>query len=370
MNKVPFLDLGAATSELSCDIQSAIDRVLESGWYILGSEVETFEQDWASYCKSDHCIGVGNGLDALILGLRALGVGSGDEVIVPAHTFIATWLAVVAVGATPIPVDANYNTLNMDVSGIAALITTKTKAIVPVHLYGQPADLDEVIKLAKQHRLFVVEDAAQAHGALWSNHRLGQHGDLVCWSFYPGKNLGALGDAGAVTTSNATVAKKLRMLRNYGSQEKYRNDVIGVNSRLDPIQAAVLGAKLPYLDEWTQRRRKIAARYYEAFAELDLTLTATDPRATPVYHLYTIRHRSRNALQAALGACGIETLVHYPIAPHQQHAFSELAFAVDAFPVATEAADALLSLPIGPHLSDKDVGQVIDALHKSLRELS
>ena len=370
MNKVPFLDLGAATYELSCDIQSAIARVVQSGWYILGPELEHFEQDWASYCGSDHCIGVGNGLDALILGLRALGVGAGDEVIVPAHTFVATWLAVVAVGATPVPVDANCDTLNMDVSAITAVITAQTKAIVPVHLYGQAADLDEIIKIAKKHRLFVVEDAAQAHGAAWSNQRIGRHGDLVCWSFYPGKNLGALGDAGAVTTSNAAVADKLRMLRNYGAKEKYHNEVVGLNSRLDPIQAAVLGVKLRHLDEWTQRRRRIAARYCEAFAELDLKLTATDPRAAPVWHLYTVRHPSRDALQAALGARGIETLVHYPITPHQQHAFAELDFAVDAFPVATEAANTVLSLPIGPHLMDTDASRVIDAVCSSLRELS
>jgi dTDP-4-amino-4,6-dideoxygalactose transaminase len=356
MNKVPFLNLSAATSELECDIHSAIDRVLKSGCYILGPEVESFEKDWASYCDSDYCIGVGNGLDSLVLGLRALDVGAGDEVIVPAHTFIATWLAVVAVGATPVPVDANYDTLNIDVSAITAVITTKTKAIIPVHLYGQSADLDEIIKIAKKHNLYVIEDAAQAHGAFWSNKRIGQHGDLVCWSFYPGKNLGALGDAGAITTSNTALAKKLMMLRNYGAKEKYRNEVIGLNSRLDPIQAAVLSVKLAYLDEWTARRQKVALRYCEAFTELDLIITATDPRSLPVWHLFTIRHHSRGALQTALSSRGIETLIHYPIAPHHQNA--------------TEATNTLLSLPIGPHLTDKDVGLVIDAVHASLHDLT
>jgi len=370
MNKIPFLDLSAATSELGCDIHSAIDRVVNSGRYILGPEVESFEKDWASYCDSDYCIGVGNGLDSLVLGLRALDVGNGDEVIVPAHTFIATWLAVVAVGATPIPVDANYDTLNIDVSAITSVITAKTKAIIPVHLYGQPADLDEITKIAKIHGLYIIEDAAQAHGAFWSNKRIGQHGDLVCWSFYPGKNLGALGDAGAITTSNSALAKKLMMLRNYGAEEKYRNEVIGLNSRLDPIQAAVLSVKLAYLNEWTERRQKIALRYCEAFTELDLILTTIDPRSLPVWHLFTIRHHSRDALQNALSSRGIETLIHYPIAPHHQNAFSDIGFAFDAFPVANEAANTLLSLPMGPHLTDKDVGLVIDAVHASFNDLT
>lgn len=370
MRTVPFLDLGAATRELDSEIKGAVSRVVDSGWYILGPEVETFEHDWAAYCGADHCIGLGNGLEALVLGLRALEIGTGDEVIVPAHTFVATWLAVAAVGATIVPVDANPNTLNVDVSAIRAVLTERTKAILPVHLYGQPADLDAVLALAKEHDLYVVEDAAQAHGALWSNRRIGQHGHLVCWSFYPGKNLGALGDAGAVTTSNAELADRLRTLRNYGAKEKYKNEVIGGNSRLDPIQAAVLGAKLPYLDEWTERRRGIAARYSEAFAETDLKLTTTDARTSPVWHLYTVRHPSRDALQSALSARGIGTLIHYPIAPHQQEAFAHLDFAAGAFPIANDAANTLLSLPIGPHLSDEDAGRVIDAVIGSLREVS
>lgn len=370
MSDVPFLDLGAATHELQSDIQSAVARVVNSGRYILGPEVESFEHDWAEYCGAQHCIGVGNGLEALVLGLRALGVGAGDEVIVPAHTFVATWLAVAAVGATIVPVDANPHTLNIDVGGIAAAVTSRTKAILPVHLYGQPADLDAILALAREHDLFVVEDAAQAHGALWSNRRIGQHGDIACWSFYPGKNLGALGDAGAVTTSNADIAEKLRSLRNYGAKEKYRNEVIGVNSRLDPIQAAALGVKLPHLNEWTERRRRIAARYTHAFAETDLTLTETDPRSDPVWHLYTVRHHARDALQEALRAKGVGTLIHYPIAPHQQEAFQPLGFSADAFAVASEAANTLLSLPIGPHLSERDQSRVVDAVIKSLREIS
>ena len=369
MKEVQFLDLSAATSELNADIQNAVKRVIDSGSYILGKEVEQFEQNWASFCDADYCIGVGNGLDALVLGLRALNIGPGDEVIVPAHTFVATWLAIDFVGATPIPIDANYDTLNIDVSDISKVITSKTKAIVPVHLYGQPADLDEIIKLANKHKLFIVEDAAQAHGALWSEKKIGQHGDLVCWSFYPGKNLGALGDAGAITTSNIDLASKLKMLRNYGAQEKYRYEFVGQNSRLDPIQAAILNVKLPQLEEWTNRRRRIASLYSEAFSELDLVSTNTDPRADSVWHLYTIRHHFRDALQAALSKRGIETLIHYPIAPYQQKAFTKLGIIEEEFPIATEAAATLLSLPIGPHLTDKDVDRVIDAVYDSLKEL-
>ena len=370
MSDVLFLDVGAATRELQDDIQRAVARVLDSGCYILGPEVDAFEKDWAAYCSAQHCVGVGNGLDALVLALRALDVGVCDEVIVPAHTYVATWLAVAAVGATIVPVDANPDTLNIDVIAAGAAVTDRTKVIMPVHLYGQPADLDALLALAKTHGLFVVEDAAQAHGALWSNRRIGRHGDLVCWSFYPGKNLGALGDAGAVTTSDTGLADKVRTLRNYGAKEKYRNEVIGVNSRLDPIQAAALGAKLPHLDEWTQRRRLVAKRYSEAFADLDLTLTTTDPRAEPAWHLYTVRHSARDAMQKSLAARGIGTLIHYPVAPHQQEAFTSLGFPADAFPVGTRAADTLLSLPIGPHLSDQDAGRVIDAVAASLREMS
>lgn len=369
MNKVPFLDLSAITSKLNADIQKAVKRVIDSGNYILGEEVEQFEQNWASYCGADHCIGVGNGLDALVLGLRALNIGSGDEVIVPAHTFVATWLAIDTVGAIPVPIDANYDTLNIDVSAIAEAITSKTKAIVPVHLYGQPANLDEVIKLANKHQLFVIEDAAQAHGALWLEKKIGQHGDLVCWSFYPGKNLGAHGDAGAITTSNIDLANKLKMLRNYGAKEKYLYELVGQNSRLDPIQAAILDVKLPHLDEWTYKRRRIASFYSEAFSELDLLSTSIDPRASSVWHLYTIRHQSRDALQAALNKRGIETLIHYPIAPYQQRAFTKLEIAEKTFPIATEAAATLLSLPIGPHLTHKDVDHVINAVYDSLNEL-
>ena len=268
--KVPFLDLRAAYLELKPEIDAAIARVLDSGWYILGPEVEAFEAEWAEYCGASHAVGVGNGMDALTLALRALQIGPGDEVIVPSNTYIATWLAVSAVGATPVPVEPDLATYNIDPALIPAAITPRTKALLPVHLYGQPADLDPILAIARQHNLAVVEDAAQAHGARYKGCRIGAHGDVVCWSFYPGKNLGALGDAGAVTTNRADLADRIRVLRNYGSREKYVNELQGVNSRIDPIQAAVLRVKLKVLDEWNARRCRIAALYSQELASLSL----------------------------------------------------------------------------------------------------
>jgi dTDP-4-amino-4,6-dideoxygalactose transaminase len=270
--KIPFLDLQAAYLELKPEIDAAISRVLNSGWYILGPEVEAFEEEWAAYCGASHAVGVGNGLDALTLALRALEIGPGDEVIVPSNTYIATWLAVSAVGATPVPVEPNPSTYNIDPTLIPDALTPRTKALLPVHLYGQPADLDPILALARQHNLAVVEDAAQAHGARYKSKRIGAHGDVVCWSFYPGKNLGALGDAGAITTRRADIADRIRMMRNYGSREKYVNDVQGVNSRLDPIQAAVLRVKLKVLDEWNDRRKSIASLYTQHLDDCPLSL--------------------------------------------------------------------------------------------------
>ena len=251
---IPFLDLGAAYRELKTEIDAAVHRVLDSGWYILGPEVEAFEAEWAAFCEADHAVGVANGLDALILALRALDIGAGDEVIMPS-TYVATWLAVTAVGARPVPVEPDPATHNIDPGRIAAAITSATRAILPVHLYGQPADLDPILALARSRGIAVVEDAAQAHGARYKGQGIGAHGDAVCWSFYPGKNLGALGDGGAVTTNRTDLADRIRVLGNYGSRVKYVNEVQGVNSRLDPIQAAVLRAKLRHLDAWTERRR-------------------------------------------------------------------------------------------------------------------
>lgn len=355
---IPFLDLNAAYNELRAEIESAVLASMRSGWYVGGPEVEAFETEFAAYCDASYCVGVANGLDALHLALRAMDVGPGDEVIVPSTTFIATWLAVSRCGATPVPVEPVETTFNIDPNRIEAAITARTKVIVPVHLYGQPADLDPILEIARRHGLRVVEDAAQAHGARYKGRRIGAHGDAVAWSFYPGKNLGALGDGGAVTTNDTDIADRIRLLRNYGSREKYVHEVQGVNSRLDPVQAAVLRVKLGVLDDWNERRRNIAARYAEVLAGTDLTLPAVPEWAEPVWHLFVIRSKSRDALKRRLDRAGIGTLIHYPIPPHSQKAYEALKLDNKAFPLATRLAGEVLSLPIGPHL-DNDAPHVV-----------
>ena len=359
---VPFLDLGAAYRELKPEIDAAVAQVLESGWYIGGEAVETFEREFAAYCEVKHCVGVGNGLDALTLALRALDIGDGDEVIVPSNTYIATWLAVSAVGATPVPVEPDTATYNIDPALIEAVITPNTRAILPVHLYGQPADLDPVMEVARRHGLSVVEDAAQAHGARYKGRRIGAHGDIVCWSFYPGKNLGALGDAGAVTTNDEGLAARVRRLGNYGSEQKYINIERGVNSRLDPIQAAVLSVKLKYLDSWNARRCEVARVYLDGLEGADLTLPYVPDWAEPVWHLFVIRTPRRDQLQAALSEAGIGTLIHYPVPPHLQEAYVELRPCISRQPIAERMAEELLSLPIGPHLTTKGCRTAINSL--------
>jgi len=359
---VSFLELRPAYLELQSEIDSAVARVLDSGWYISGPEVEAFEAEWAAFCGASHAVGVANGLDALILALRALGIGHGDEVIVPSNTFIATWLAVSAVGATLIPIEPDPTTYNIDPARIEAAITSATKAILPVHLYGQPADLDPILALAKLHNLFVVEDAAQAHGASYRGKRLGSHGDIICWSFYPGKNLGAMGDGGAITTNNEDLADRIQVLRNYGSRVKYINDERGMNSRLDPLQAAVLRVKLKRLSEWTDRRRSIASVYAGGLKECGLILPNVPDWADPAWHLYVVRSTEREALQKRLEVAGITTLIHYPIPPHMQSAYADLSLSPDAFPLAKQLADELLSLPIGPQLSLEDARTVVAAI--------
>ncbi len=359
---IPFLDVGAAYRELKSDIDAAIHRVLDDGWYILGPEVEAFEAEWAAYCNVSHAVGVANGLDALILALRALEVGPGDEVIVPSNTYIATWLAVSAVGARPVPVEPDPVTHNMAPANIANAITGATKVLLPVHLYGQPADLDPILALARQHGLGVVEDAAQAHGARYKGRRIGGHGDVVCWSFYPGKNLGALGDAGAVTTNRPELADRIRLLRNYGSREKYVNEVPGVNSRLDPLQAAVLRAKLPHLDAWTDRRRATVDVYANGLRDTGLVLPQAPDWAEPVWHVYVIQSPDRGGLQARLTEAGIGTLIHYPIPPHLQETYSDAALSASDLPLATQLAGEVLSLPIGPQLSASDADRVVSAV--------
>lgn len=363
---VPFLDLKAAYLELKDSIDESVARVLSSGYYILGPEVEAFEADFARYCGASECIGLANGLDALILSLRALGIGLGDEVIVPSNTYIATWLAVSSVGASPVPVEPDPATHNIDPARLSQAVTSRTKAIIPVHLYGQPADMDSVLAVARRHGLSVIEDAAQAHGARYQGVRIGAHSDLVCWSFYPGKNLGALGDGGAVTTNRADLAEQLRMLRNYGSQKKYHNEVKGVNSRLDPVQAAVLGAKLKHLDEWTKRRQKIAETYFSAFCGTGLILPAVLVGTEPVWHLFVVRSPDRDGLQARLTEKGIGTLVHYPVPPHMQPAYADLGLAPQSLPLARQLADEVLSLPMGPHLTRDMQNTVIEAVLSSI----
>jgi len=355
--KVPFLDLRAAYLELKPEIDASVARVLDSGWYILGEEVEGFEVEWATYCEAKHAVGVGNGLDALHLALLACGVGAGDEVIVPSNTYIATWLAVSQCGATPVPVEPDERTYNINPELIEAAITPRTKAILPVHLYGQPSDLSSILAIARKHGLRVVEDAAQAHGARYKGQRIGAHGDVVCWSFYPGKNLGALGDGGAITTDDDAMASRIRLLRNYGSRAKYVNEVKGFNSRLDPIQAAILRVKLKVLDEWNGRRSKIATEYLKLLAGNSMITKPYVPEwAEPAWHLFVARHPNRNEFQKELSRVGIETIIHYPIAPHLQDAYK------DDFnlPIAKRLSEKIISIPLSPQIKINQVNHIKD----------
>ena len=365
---IPFLDLGAAYSELQAEIETAVLASLRSGLYIGGQEVEAFEHEFAVYTETRHCVGVANGLDALQLALRAMDIGAGDEVIVPSNTFIATWLAVSQCGAIPVPVEPLESTRNIDPGLIEAAITPRTKAIIPVHLYGQPADLDPILALAHKHSLRVLEDAAQAHGARYKNKRIGGHGDVVAWSFYPGKNLGALGDAGAVTTNDSDIAARVRVLRNYGSRVKYVNEAQGYNSRLDPVQAAVLRVKLKVLDQWNARRGKIAARYTAALAESSLLLPIVPAWVDPVWHLYVVQSSQRDILKRTLGEAGIGTNIHYPIPPHLQQAYAKMGFFKGQFSIAERLATQVLSLPIGPQLDDASIEAVIAALNAAAKQ--
>jgi len=360
--RVPFLDVGAAYAELREEIDAAIARVAASGRYILGPEVEAFEADFAAYCQAAHCVGAGNGLDALKLALLAVGVGPGDEVVVASNTFIATWLAVSQVGAVPVPVEPDPATHNLDPARVEAALSERTRALLPTHLYGQPADLDPLLALARRHGLKLVEDAAQAHGARYKGKRIGAHGDAVCWSFYPGKNLGAMGDGGAVTTDDQEVAERVRRLGNYGSREKYVHEVRGFNSRLDPIQAAVLAVKLARLDEWNARRARIAAAYDAALAGSAVEPPFVPNWAEPSWHLYVVRSPARERLAGALRARGVETLIHYPIPPHRQGAYREIGLVAGALPIAERLAGEVLSLPIGPHLDEEAIGFVAAGL--------
>ncbi len=362
---VKFLDLQAAYDALKAPIDAAVARVLTSGWYIGGPEVEAFEKAFADFCETEHCVGVGNGLDALHLALRAMDVGPGDEVIVSSNTYIATWLAVTMVGAVPVPVEPDAATHNLDPALVAAAITSRTRVILPTHLYGQSADLDPLLALCQEHGLKLLEDAAQAHGASYKGRRLGAHGDAVAWSFYPGKNLGALGDGGAVTTNDPELARRVRMLGNYGSSVKYVNEMKGVNSRLDPIQAAVLAVKLGHLDAWNGRRKAIAARYDAGLAATPLILPSAPNWTDPAWHLYVVRCPDRDGLIGRLNAAGVQTLIHYPIPPHLQAAYADMDIPAGSLPLAEQLAEEVLSLPIGPQMSDADVETVIEAVRSA-----
>jgi dTDP-4-amino-4,6-dideoxygalactose transaminase len=357
-SRIPFLDVPAAYSELQEELDAAAQRVMASGAYILGPEVTAFEEEFAAYCGARHAIGVGNGLDALRLILLACGIGPGDEVIVPSNTFIATWLGVSQAGATPVPVEPDPATHNITAAAIGAAITPATKAIMPVHLYGQPADMDPIVALGRDRGIPVIEDAAQAQGARYRGRLAGSLADAAGFSFYPGKNLGALGDAGAVTTDDDALAERVRMFRNYGSKVKYHHDVPGMNSRLDSLQAALLRVKLRRLDEWNERRRAVAALYLERLADADeLALPAVPEWAEPVWHLFVVRHPRRDELQQRLAEAGIDTIIHYPIPPHRTGAYDSGA----SLPIAERLADEVLSLPMGPHLSHEDATRVAEA---------
>lgn len=356
-------------AELRPALEAAWHRVVDSGTHILGREVEAFESEFAAYCGVDHCVGVGTGLDALVLILRALDIGPEHEVIVPANTFIATWLAVSCVGATPVPVEPDLDTYNLDPKGIEKAVTPRTRAIMPVHLYGQTADMDRIMEIAVRHGLEVVEDAAQAHGARYKGRRAGGLGDAAGFSFYPTKNLGALGDGGAVVTNRREIADRVRYLRNYGSREKYRHEVLGVNSRLDELHAAFLREKLRVLDAWNERRKQAAARYREHLGDMSIGLPTVPAWADPVWHLFVIRTAEREAVQARLAAEGVGTGIHYPVPAHLQEAYRSLGLGLGAFPRAEALSREVLSLPLWPQIAPSQQATVAMALGRAIEGL-
>ena len=370
--KVPFLELKRGYSELKAEFDAAYHRVMDSGRYLLGKELETFESEYAAFCGTKHSIGVGCGLDALSLIITAIGIGNGDEVIVPSHTFIATWLAVSSSGARPVPVETLPGAFNMDPARIEEVVTPRTRAIIPVHLYGHPADMDQICAIANRHGIPVIEDNAQAQGARFDNRRTGGIGNAGAHSFYPGKNLGAFGDGGAVTTNDGQLAAKIRALRNYGSKVKYYYEYRGVNSRLDELQSAFLRVKLDHLDEWNQRRSRIAEIYQDGLSHLcethSLGLPILSDRVDPVWHLYVITHPRRNELRRILAADGIETLIHYPIPPHLSAAYAQY-FDHVRLPMAEGLAKEVFSLPMGPHMTESEALFVIDRICAAAKKI-
>ncbi|WP_337934332.1 DegT/DnrJ/EryC1/StrS family aminotransferase [Jutongia sp.] len=362
--KIPFVTFKPLEKELDKEIREAFDRVYTRSWYIDGEEDAKFERAFSEYCNTEYCVGTGNGLDALFLSLKALGVGKGDEVIVPSNTYIATALAVSYVGATPIFVEPDIKTFNIDPNKIESAITEKTKAIMPVHLYGQPCDMDPIMSIAHKYNLLVVEDCAQAHGALYKGKRIGSFGDASGFSFYPGKNLGALGDAGASVTNNEKLAEKIRALGNYGSDYKYHHIMQGNNSRLDEIQAAFLAVKLPYLDKVNEERRRIATEYLEKIENPEIVLPYVPDYATPVWHIFGIRCKRRDELESFLNGAGIGTNKHYPIPMHLQKCYQNMRFKKGDFPIAEEISATELSIPMYYGMTDEEIQYIIDKINE------
>ena len=366
--RVPFLDLRVTNKPFENEYFDAFKKFLDTGWYVLGDGLKNFEHDYAKFNNTKYCVGVGNGLDALVLSLKALGIDRGDEVIVPSNTYIATWLAVVATGATPIPVEPKEQTFNIDPDLIEEKITHKTKAIIPVHLFGQICEMDEILNIAKKYNLFIVEDNAQAQGAKFKNKISGSFGDVNATSFYPGKNLGALGDGGAITTDNKVIAEKISILRNYGSGVKYHNEIIGTNSRLDELQALFLSIKLRKLEHDNFNRIKAANNYNYLLSGVgDLKIPTITENSSSVYHLYVIRTDKRDKLVRFLSENGVGTLIHYPIPPHLQNAFKSFGYKVGDFPIAEKMADTSLSIPLWPGISKDEINLVADTIKEFFR---
>ncbi|MFD0765440.1 DegT/DnrJ/EryC1/StrS family aminotransferase [Mucilaginibacter lutimaris] len=362
---IPFLSFTPQNDLIEDEIRSAFERVFQNKWYILGKEVTNFEQAYAQYNQVRHCIGVANGLDALHIALKTIGISEGDEVITPSNTFIATWLAISQTGATIVPVEPDPETYNIDVSRLEAAITPKTKVIMPVHLYGQACQMEAIMQIANQHNLFVIEDNAQAQGCTYNGKLTGSFGNINATSFYPTKNLGAYGDAGALTTNDSGLAKKASLIRNYGSERKYYNDVIGINSRLDELQAAFLSVKLKFLDGWLNERKQIASVYTKRLGGIsELTLPVTAPGADHVYHLYVVRTSKRDALEQYLNGKNIGTGIHYPVAPHLQKAYQYLNHQKGDFPIAEKLAETCLSLPLNPGMTEEELMYVCDAIRR------
>jgi dTDP-4-amino-4,6-dideoxygalactose transaminase len=364
--RIPLVNLQRQHDALRDEIRAAIDRVIERADFILGHEVTAFEQEFAAYCEAKHCIGVGNGLDALTLAIKGLGIGPGDEVITVANTFVATALAIQHTGATPVLVDHEPESYNLDPRRLTTAITSRTKAIIPVHLYGRPADMDAINAIASEHGLSVIEDACQAHGARYKGRRAGSLGRAAAFSFYPGKNLGALGDAGAIVTNDDELADWLRTTRNYGAKVKYHHALRGLNSRLDSIQAAVLRVKLPHLDDWNARRRQLADRYRRQLDGTGLTLPTESTDSEHVYHLFAVRCPDRDAVLKQLHDKGIDAGIHYPVPIHRQPAFGSQCIVPRPLPESENSATELLSLPLCPFIDQSEIDAVAEAVAKSL----